>query len=99
MHLDAGLSWIPTGPMAEVSKHKVGAKVAVQASQHIQIEGSSHSGCIVVGRKQCSWSLVSFSATAGREVRAKQKSVAGKKLSAEITKDISRVLRLEIPDA
>src|ERR1700761_3309025 len=99
MHLNSGLRRVPTSPVAEVSKHKVRAKVAIQTRQNVQIERSSHSGRIVVGGKQHGYRFVGVRATVWREVCPKQKSIARKQLCAEVAQHIFRILRREIPDA
>src|ERR1700730_17778722 len=52
MHLDAGFSGIPEHFVAEVLRVEVGAKVAVQARENIQVEGGGSSSSIIVGSQQ-----------------------------------------------
>ena len=83
VHLNAGRGSFPEHLVAEVLDVEVGAEVAIQAGEHVQIECGGGSCGIVIGGQQRRFGLV----RTGAKVRAQQQRVARQKLRAEITQD------------
>ncbi len=49
VHFDTGVGGVPAGLVTEVGEAEVGSKVAVEAGEEIEIEGSGDTGGVVVG--------------------------------------------------
>ncbi len=99
MHLDAGSGWVPTSTVAEVVGVEVGAEVAVETCEDVEVEGGGGSGCVVVGSEKHGFGLVGVGATVRGEIRAEKQSIAGEELGAEVAEDVSCVFGGEVADA
>ena len=72
VHLDAGLGRIPEHLVPELLQVKIGAKVAIQPSENIQVEGGGGSGSIIVGGQQHRLGLVPARFQVGAQPFAKK---------------------------
>ena len=95
VHLDAGLRGIPEHLVTEFLHVKIGAKVAVQPGENIQIEGGGSSCGIIVSGQQGSFGLV----LTRYKVGAQQQRIAWQQLRAKIAQNLTRGLRREVADA
>src|ERR1700733_2955933 len=57
VHLDARLGGVPDGFVAEVLDVEVGAEVAVEAGEDVEVEGGGGAGGVVVGGEEGGFGL------------------------------------------
>ena len=99
VHLDAGLDGVPEDLVAEGISVEVGAKVAVEAGEDVEVEGGGGAGGVVVGGEEGSFGFVRVRLSAGAEVGAEEEGIAGEELGAEVAEDVARVFGGEVADA
>src|SRR6266851_395985 len=95
VHLDAGFGGVPDDLVAEGGGVEVGAEVAVEAGEDVEVEGGGGACGVIVGGEEGGLALVA----AGNEVGAEQKFVAGEELGAEVAEDLGCVAGGEVADA
>ena len=91
MHLNAPFRLVPDGLMLKLTEVEIRTQLAINAAQHIEVEGRGNTGWIVISKQHA---IAIFD-----QVGADQKRIARQEPLSQVAQELDGALALEISDS